>query len=568
MIRRVLCLTLLLTFLFPAAFAAREDQIESLKAGLTEVYGYTLEDAEAFEFSDDGHGTLRYWHKDDPQWVYTRIYLGGPEADLTPFFEGNWSDYPGEASIRDALYSAKEHHWFSNWDQAAMKAFRDRIALLGNIRPTVALSHGLTQGNITAAQAVEEFFISCLGPPALWTLSAREWRDKVLKQNGLQLEPAYALPKDTPIQVEASFGEPMTRVEFVQRIPEQIQPLFSHPRLEGWVCLGGVINEIIQPDGKTRGVGVAGFEKEQRRLLVSFAKKPEEAGWEMFPVSENALRTDRDILFSGDNTSIMVRIAYILEDGSREEFTVLPVGTKNRGLLCRLVSYQRINEGTSEVFRAENKAEGWELTGMDAKGTSIETSQHYAVFSFMDAITDIAQFPTTYEAWNRLRGSLLPENTALLLGVNLRQQTSSRSKSLGEMNPGTLAKILGWEKGDPHPWLHAQVGLKTGYVSSIYVKTADAEDFGDIVTSNPLLVAKAKKNISLKSGTGWLDGSVMDLPAGTKMHVISEEGGWFYVVVPQGEIGWLMDVEGTYGYVHPGDVTLAATAIQTDWILE
>ena len=82
----------------------------------------------------------------------------------------------------------------------------------------------------------------------------------------------------------------------------------------------------------------------------------------------------------------------------------------------------------------------------------------------------------------------------------------------------------------------------------------------------PLTVAANRRPTSLKKGTGWLEGTAAELEAGTKMHVLCERGDWLYVVVPRDEISWLMDLDGTYGYVRATDVEQAATAIQLDWM--
>jgi hypothetical protein len=50
------------------------------------------------------------------------------------------------------------------------------------------------------------------------------------------------------------------------------------------------------------------------------------------------------------------------------------------------------------------------------------------------------------------------------------------------------------------------------------------------------------------------------------MHVLSDQGEWLYVAVPRGALGWLMDVEGRFGYVKKEDVDMAATEIQLDWM--
>lgn len=78
--------------------------------------------------------------------------------------------------------------------------------------------------------------------------------------------------------------------------------------------------------------------------------------------------------------------------------------------------------------------------------------------------------------------------------------------------------------------------------------------------------AEAKKEIALKRGTGWLDGSVGTFPAGTRMHVVFENGDWLFVDIPSGEISWPMDPTGTFGYIHKNDVLQASSVTQLDWM--
>ena len=47
--------------------------------------------------------------------------------------------------------------------------------------------------------------------------------------------------------------------------------------------------------------------------------------------------------------------------------------------------------------------------------------------------------------------------------------------------------------------------------------------------------------------------------------VIIENDDWLYVDVPQGEIGFLMDVEGNFGYVRKTDVTFLPAIPGLDW---
>ena len=297
-------------------------------------------------------------------------------------------------------------------------------------------------------------------------------------------------------------------------------------------------------------------------------QKSKDRGWQLLPVSYQALHKGREVRLRGYGSSMAVRIEYPLGTDETEVFTVLPYGLEQNGAALRLDSYQRLNHKTGELFMAQSALNGWTLTTQDAQGTTEELAQPLAVIGFMEAITSLDDFPTTKADWKSREGRLLPEGIAMLSGVHLRQETSSRSRDLGLMNPGTLISVLGYEAGDPHPWLKAQIGLKTGYVSTAYVNPPESQ-YGNASTFvSPLPAAKANKALALKSGTGLLDAKVTDLAQGSKMHVLCEQNGWLYVVVPRGEIGWLMDVAGTYGYVRPGDVTISATAIQADWIGE
>lgn len=84
----------------------------------------------------------------------------------------------------------------------------------------------------------------------------------------------------------------------------------------------------------------------------------------------------------------------------------------------------------------------------------------------------------------------------------------------------------------------------------------------------PLPVAETLCETALKESTALLGGTVAQLSAGTRMHVLCEYDGWLYVCVPRNEPGWLMDVDGQYGFVKTADVRTAASFVQLDWRME
>jgi hypothetical protein len=187
---------------------------------------------------------------------------------------------------------------------------------------------------------------------------------------------------------------------------------------------------------------------------------------------------------------------------------------------------------------------------------------------YLDFI-DVSQFPKNAQECRQAaaKSFTLPEGYAITSGVHLRAKASSHSTDLGMYEPGTLVQVLETLPGSEFPWYHVRAGLAEGYMSSNYVTLGSSANVSDAISiSKPLRVAKANKACALKKGTNWLDGSVMDLNAGTKMHVIAELGGWMHVVIPQGDIGWMMDINGTDGYVKASDITQAATSIQLDWM--
>ena len=87
-----------------------------------------------------------------------------------------------------------------------------------------------------------------------------------------------------------------------------------------------------------------------------------------------------------------------------------------------------------------------------------------------------------------------------------------------------------------------------------------------LTNHDPLPVAETMKAVNLKSGTGLFAKTIQELPAGTRMHVLAERGRWLHVMIPQNEIGWMMDVNGTDGYVLASDVRTASSALQLDWM--
>ena len=79
---------LLVLLLLAASTALAEyDPIQGAKNDLTEVFGYTVEEAENFEFEDNGIDTVRFWPKDHPDWEWFGAYVKSYKAKALPMLK-------------------------------------------------------------------------------------------------------------------------------------------------------------------------------------------------------------------------------------------------------------------------------------------------------------------------------------------------------------------------------------------------------------------------------------------------------------------------------------------------
>lgn len=567
--RLMLALFALLILTTLQAQAAPDSLKEHAISNLTEVFGYTQEEAEAFHFQDDGRGTFSFWPESRPQWVYTLSYEAANQAVIagtSPFFAGNYSNFPGESAMRDVLRLADEQGWFTNWDESALQGFEKALRDPGQIRPSTSLAMGLEAGDITASQALTAFFASCLGEAHLHTPAAQEWQQAVMEQYGLAPEAPYLLPEGEVVTVQRGSHDRVTLTRFASQAPAALETAFAHPRLQGWRLIGGATQEYQVVGPERLHTGLAAFEREGEQLLVMLTRR-EDAPWKVHPASQGAQKAGASLVIRHHDAGYGFVIENHAEPDLVTSFHVVVRSTTIPGqYVCALESYRQENRQTKSAFEAKLTTQGWVLLDLPGPGQEISRVVEGAVFGFLDAISQLDDVPATMQAWQQLPARLAPEGYASLSGVHLRQKTSSRSRDLGLFIPGTLVRVLGQEPGDPFPWLHGQIGRLSGYISTLYVNPPESEHGRSLASTLPLPVAQTTRDTRLKAGTGWLDGSLQDLPAGTRMHVLSDQGGWLYVVVPRGELGWLMDVEGTYGFVQADQVIQAATALQLAWL--
>ena len=527
---------------------------------LTEVLGYTADEAKDFVFEEQEDGVLAYWPKAHPTWVYTTAYKNNtPLASTTPFDTG-YTGFCGENAVRDLLRSMRHNGWIAAWSEENKAALID-ACLEDNVRVSTELY--LAE---SAAQALQYFFESCYGPTAGWTDALWELRDSVFAEYGLPpVETPFHVPGVRSISRRRDHQKEVLRTYTLfdgGTYPDELKEAFSDSHLAGWTCHSGALmyDAMIEMPGKGTGKGLAAFEKDGKRQLTQLSCLDGE--WTIHPLGANALYPTGDYRVTFDTQQNAFAVQYRLNDDETEAFYLTPDEAKREqyNLYFTIVnSYERVNRKTGEAVWISLNGSGmptWQKElSPDGMGYPVANFPCYL------GVSPITEFPITLEAARASVFPGMPEGYVYSVGVNLRTQRSSRSASHGELKAGTLLPVLERLPGNPNDWVHTRVGFLEGFVVDVYVHDGQTQT----ARLSALPIVEAQKEISLKKGTGFFDGIVQTLPAGTKMHVIIEDDDWLYVDVPQGEIGFLMDADGAFGYVRKSDVTFLSTIPGLNW---
>ena len=556
---RVLSFALFLCFSASGAMAQAVGVREFAEGCLTEVLGYTADEAKDFVFEEREDGVLAYWPKEHPTWVYTTTYKNNVPLESTTPFDTGYTGFCGENAVRDLLRTMKEKGWISEWSEESKNALLD-ACLENNVRISTEMYL-----SASAAQGLQGFFESCYGPAAGWTDALWELRDSVFAEYGLTPEETpFHVPGVRRISRRNIYQSDLTRTYtlFEGEYPDELKAAFSDPHLAGWTCFGGALSfdESREKPGKGTGKGLAAFEKDGKRQLTQLSCLDGE--WTVHPLGANALYPTLDYRVTFDTQQNAFAVQYRLNDDETEAFYLTPDEAKREqyNLYFTIVnSYERVNRKTGEAVWISLNGSGmptWQKElSPDGMGYPVANFPCYL------GVSPITEFPITLEAARASAFPGMPEGYVYSVGVNLRTQRSSRSASHGVLNAGTLLPVLERLPGDPSEWIRTKVGFLEGFVVETYVHDGQSQS----ARLSALPVAEAQKEIPLKKGTGLFGGTVQTLPAGTKMHVVIENGDWLYVDVPQGEIGFLMDVDGAFGYVRKSDVAFQPTIPGLDW---
>lgn len=580
MMKRIMGICLVCMLLMGAACAQEDGRDLARQSALnllTEVYGYTVEEADSFEMEiteDFDVWQVRFWPADHPDWIYTAQLNrenGGFRHSATPFKgEDGYVYYPGESTVRMGLNLARDKGWFVRWNA------QDQQALLlwlraQNLMPDADVQRGLSTGSMSAGNALHQYFVCCYGQPADWTDALKAWHDQELVSYGLALEQAVSFPEGVlSYELAAAEKEPgYAVVQFTGEAPKELEAVLSHPKLEGWQALCGAYFDSDSEQAWEYDMGLIAFEKDGERLLVQMGRLAGGMEWQLQPVGYQALLKERNVYITCDPAKRIFNIIYpisALEDECFQVRCTTNLMEETLDMYCRFSSYSRTDRATGAGIRIEQGGEGCHATLISADGSVEREHVEKEIHQRFDLL-DVSAFPTTLAALKALPDVQAPEGYGVAAGPHLRAQTSSRSKDLGTYHAGVLVEILGEEDGDPYNWYRVRIGRMEGYMCSLYVDYEGSVcSMQPLVRSEPLQIAETIRPVKLKNGVGWFAKTVQELPEGTRMHVLAERGNWLHVMIPQGEIDWMMDVNGTDGYIRKEDVRTAANVLQLDWM--
>ncbi|MEG0269373.1 MAG: hypothetical protein RR821_03900, partial [Clostridia bacterium] len=341
----VLLLTLMLVSSLLAAAEPLQEPIEHAKSLLTEVFGYTQQEADnLFTFKAEESETewsIAFSPKAHPQWVYhgsfdkqSGQYLNGS----TPFAT-KYNRYPGEAAVRTVLNQAKEGKWFLEWNKASKTAFQNALTEQ-RIDMSYDLAKAFALETVTAGQAIHGFFESCYDQATAWTTATGQWCDEVLAENQAVFETSMQLPKRGMVtySIVSPFSQNTVEViEFQQEAPKELAQAFTQPKWSGWSCVSGSMGSYHQ-GSEPKGEGLAVLGRGEERQLVSLYLESENQEWQAISLGEKALLTGRELFVTLCNVQGIMKFAivYPISSTEWEEFVV----SSDANGLCRLWTYQ------------------------------------------------------------------------------------------------------------------------------------------------------------------------------------------------------------------------------------
>lgn len=360
---------------------------------------------------------------------------------------------------------------------------------------------------------------------------------------------------------------------FEEDMPGEVRKALDGKGFKEYQGVCGALLETL-PKGKkanmaeTNATALVAVEKDSRRVLVGISRSGN-TPWSVVSLGEGALIKGREFeitlrgIGSESVRELNTRFCVVYQGANG--------GTESYGFwvgwagLWYMKTYEALDaKGEGTCILAEYPDYGFRMVTLPTE--DVRAGTFYAAYVPLWAeYMNIADFPTTEAqaksvaeaSWKRFEGTDL----AMAYGdVNLRESPTSESRSLFKFNSGALVHVLGQEKGKYQPWYHVRVGQAEGWVSGVYLKFPKNEDIVEAMWHLPLPVARTKKDIALSDRPDRNGQSLAKLPEGTLLHVIAVvDRNWLYVMAPQGEISWEMDVDGVGGYIRADQVAEGAS---------
>ena len=576
--RRFVCLMILILLagmFLPMAQAGeyftKERQIDYAQACLTEVRGYLAEEADQFVFEHsekDGIATVRYWHPDFPDWVYTLQFslADGKLISNDSPFQSDFQGYPGENSVRYIIAQVQKQGLLKNWNKASREGFRAILEQDG-LTPSAELDKGLLSATYTPQQALKDFFATCYGAQEQWPAAVGEWYQWLL--NAYQLtEPQQSAAHEGVTRYRSSTEHAFVLSEFTDAAPPELAEVFRHPMLEGWQVLSGAM-VVYEERSLDENYGLVAFGRGEKRLLCILRQSKKDDTWEILPASETLLPdgcvpviSRKKALSEMGGREYVIRFEQLDTPGMEEVTLVMQIVISAGGHYARLKECSFYDAVQGIHYQAQFAYGECTVHMTDRENERYDTSIRGNCF-YTDLVMALQLDSLLAGIVNpeKADGFVLPASSIMTGSVHLRKESSSHSKDLGMLSNGTIALNLGTETGDPYPWYHVRVGGLEGYVSSVYT----SETPGNLLTT-PTPVAMAKEELSLRQQSSWFATKTAVVEKGATMHIILERKGWYYVCVPREQpAGLWMDPEGTFGFVRANQVDVGNSAMELAW---
>lgn len=342
--------------------------------------------------------------------------------------------------------------------------------------------------------------------------------------------------------------------DFQSEMPKMAEEIFGGFVREGDEMLCGTLFEEHyrnSPGKVNRGGALMAVKREGKILLMS--ANGDEGRWNAGIETDSFLPPDAQFSVTttgGENVYAHLTILY--RDGAYEMRTL-----GNGG--AYLYAYSWTDEmGKALHMDCENgkfslREEGdWPYTILAEGRAMPDRLAAWTADTLPKDTAGIRAFEETYPI-------KLNDDEAYITSVNLRERATGQSDTWGKYT--AKVQILDQKSGNSAPWFRVRVGNLEGWVSGVYVHGLNDRDQWSVYSASVMIhpVGRMKTETMLWRMPGGE--AAMQLPADTYVHVLGERDGWLHVIVPNGELTWRTDWDGTYGFVKAEDMAVGISKV-------